>query len=196
MKFKFEVRLGDRVIEIEDEAASAHDVWRKIAFWDSLPSAGPNGEADLRFSHRTPQGYEFFALECRSAGQEFKFGQKKDDKQLFPKGWEPIQHGADDHEEDSQPARQSAPAPARQAQPVSSAPAPAANNASWTAKHAALADAIREVGAYHGADTVAGRVNGWTRGRSIEDLTADEAQGVLNNVNGWLVASKKAMRAA
>src|SRR5262249_8248391 len=99
MRFTFDLKLGDRVIKIEDEAATPAEVFKKIAFWDSLPNEGPAGELDLKFSYRTPKGYEYYAIECPSAGQEFKFGELKDKKGLFPKDWEKILNGTNEYEE-------------------------------------------------------------------------------------------------
>lgn len=103
MKFSFDLRIGDRSIRIEEEAADEHEFWRRMAFWDSLPAAGPNGEADLRFSYRTPKGFEYYTLECRSAGMQFDFGQmNKPTKDLFPKSWSQIQHGQREEREEYQ----------------------------------------------------------------------------------------------
>lgn len=38
--------------------------------------------------HRSNSGYEFFELECKDCKWRFKFGQRKDQEGLFPKGWE------------------------------------------------------------------------------------------------------------
>lgn len=106
MRFEFDLKLGDRVIRMADEAATPAEVFERMAFWDSLPKKGPGGEGDLEFSYRTPKGFEYYAIVCPSAGQEFKFGQLKDEKgQLFPKGWEELRRGADDHHEEEEPQR-------------------------------------------------------------------------------------------
>lgn len=42
---------------------------------------------NLAFCHRTPQGYEYYSVQCRDCQHELKFGQQKDSGRLFPKGW-------------------------------------------------------------------------------------------------------------
>jgi hypothetical protein len=119
MKFEFDLRVGDRVIRIIDEANSQTEFFQKMAFWDTVPKAGPNGEAELQFTFRTPQGYEYYSIACPDAGKEFKFGQPKGEQkrgQLFPKTWEPILHGADHHEEEEGPPTTGQPQPASRKQ--------------------------------------------------------------------------------
>src|SRR5215468_8992366 len=100
MKFEFDLRVGDRVIRIMDEAETQTEFFQKMAFWDTIPKAGPNGEAELHFTYRTPQGYEYYSIACPDAGLEFKFGQfQKNKNSLFPKTWEQILHGLDHYEE-------------------------------------------------------------------------------------------------
>lgn len=101
MKIMFFVKFGDRQIQIEDEVANQAEAWRVVASWDALPQTGPDGQTDLKFSYRTPQGNEYFAIECPSAGKEFKFGQLREGKgKLFPKHWAPILHGLEDFDEE------------------------------------------------------------------------------------------------
>src|SRR5262245_12974730 len=108
MKFEVDLRVGDRVIRITDDAATPAEFFQKMAFYDTIPPAGPNGEADLKFMYRTPQGYEYYTIESESAGEEFKFGQLKEAKGVIPKGspfpksWEPLQHGSERYEEEEQ----------------------------------------------------------------------------------------------
>ena len=45
---------------------------------------------NLRCKHTTPQGkYDYYSVECQDCKYEMKFGQRMEDKRLFPKGWEP-----------------------------------------------------------------------------------------------------------
>jgi hypothetical protein len=129
MKIQFPVKVGDREIQIEEEVANMAEAWQFIASWDALPQAGPNGEGDLRFSYRTPQGYEYYAIKCPSSGKEFKFGQLKNEKhKLFPKDWAPILHGREEFEEEPAPEptptrRESQPTRSASSAPSAAAPA-------------------------------------------------------------------------
>lgn len=38
---------------------------------------------------KTQGGYEYYSIQCQQCKWEFKFGQRKADNQLYPKGWEP-----------------------------------------------------------------------------------------------------------
>lgn len=127
MKITFIAKMGDRQIQIEDEVANEAEAWKVVAFWDSLPQVGPNGQTDLKFSYRTPEGYEYYSIECPSAGKEFKFGQLREGKgKLFPKDWAPILHGREEFEEEPAPAP-ARPSPATPQRPSTTA-APAATN--------------------------------------------------------------------
>lgn len=181
MKFTFDLRLGDRTIRIEDDATTEHELWRKLAFWDSLPTSGPNGETDLRFSYRTPQGFEFFALECRSIGQEFKFGQKKDDKHLFPKGWEAMQHGGarDEYEEEPETRRQP-PTPPRQA-----------SSGAGEDRLANLFETITGLCQFRERADVEAQITKWAKGRRLEDLSNAELTQIEGFATGWLNSTKK-----
>jgi hypothetical protein len=91
---------------IEDEATDIKDFFRIAAMWQSIPTEGPGGEADLKFRYiKTKQDdYEYYSVICPSSGKEFKFGQvKKDTTRLFPKGWQPIFGGGLPDEEEHQP---------------------------------------------------------------------------------------------
>lgn len=48
---------------------------------------------DIRPKYRRHEKYEFYSFVCGNCGWEFKFGQRKDDGGLFPKGWEPPYDG-------------------------------------------------------------------------------------------------------
>jgi hypothetical protein len=129
MKFEFDLRVGDRVIRITDEAETQTEFFQKMAFWDTIPNAGPNGEAELKFTYRTPKGYEYYSIACPDAGVEFKFGEFKEKKKcLFPKTWEPILHGVEHHEEaDPQPATEPPKSGAKKQETKQSKPDPVAS---------------------------------------------------------------------
>jgi hypothetical protein len=91
MKFITTIELGDKTVSIEDECSSEHEMFKKLAFYHSIPSEGPNGEQDLVFCHRNPKNFDYFSVLCPSAKQQFTFGMaNRPDKSLFAKGWEPI----------------------------------------------------------------------------------------------------------
>jgi hypothetical protein len=49
---------------------------------------------------KTQGGYEYYSLLCRQCKWEFKFGQRKNDGGLYPKGWEqPYQSGDESSQE-------------------------------------------------------------------------------------------------
>lgn len=203
MKFSFDLRIGDRVIHIEEEVAGEHQFFQRMAFWDSIPAAGPNGEADLRFSYRTPKGFEYYAIECRSAGEQFDFGQlKKETKDLFPKSWTQIQHGLREEREewdgDPAPATTSAPSPAPRAAappaPRQDAPTPMKSSAGGgidSPTYLALQGVIAELNAYQGAGKVEKQILTWGRGQAPESLGEEDLKRVLSCANGWLLALKK-----
>ncbi len=125
------IRAGSAEIRLEGESDSLRAFWAEMAFWDSLPQAGPGGEDDLQFSYRTPKGNEYFSILCPSAKEEFKFGVlKANPQQLFPKDWERAKHGqyaVDDDEPGSPPPDARTPqqmALDAQAPPAQKAPAP------------------------------------------------------------------------
>lgn len=190
MKFTFDLKIGDRTIRIEEEVAGEHQFWQRMAFWDSLPAAGPNGEADLRFSYRTPKGYEYYALECRPAGQQFDFGQmNKPTKDLFPKSWSQIQHGLREAHDEWHGEPEPEPEPVRRAEPATPA-------IPWAQVHPDLAAAVRDLYAVELAAKVDDQIKKWAKNRGIETLTAAEAQQVTNFARGWLGAIRKAQSRA
>jgi hypothetical protein len=46
------------------------------------------GGEDIAPKHRKNSGFDYYELECKGCGWRFKFGKKKEDDQLYPKGWE------------------------------------------------------------------------------------------------------------
>ena len=61
-----------------------------ISFLEELPRKCPVCDAPLRFSYKSPKGYEYYGLKCSgSPSHESNFGQKKDGGELYYKGqWE------------------------------------------------------------------------------------------------------------
>lgn len=69
-----------------------------LAYCDSIFKVSNCGNCEgpnLRLVHRTPQGYDFYSVQCTDCKHELKFGQTKEGHRLYPKGWEePYQGGA------------------------------------------------------------------------------------------------------
>ena len=108
MLYELKVKIGKKEFLIRDEASSQKDLMTKLAFWTSLPEAGPSGNDNLKVSHRTPKGYEYISIVDEEAGQELTLGfYKEREGELFVKDWKPV-YGADsaeglgsDYEEES-----------------------------------------------------------------------------------------------
>lgn len=112
MKIIFTKNVGGKAFQIEMEVDSPRDFFEKVAFWDSLPEAGPAGEADLQIIHRnTRDGHSYYEILCPSARQVLQFGQhRKDPSSLYRKGWVD-EYGSDrDHSDNGQEARPDPPA--------------------------------------------------------------------------------------
>lgn len=90
MKFSFEIKIGQTKFIIEETAETAKEFFEKSAFFTGLPTTGPDGEDDLQLVHREVKGFEYYSIVSQKAKKEFKFGQHKDMKGLFPKGWEEL----------------------------------------------------------------------------------------------------------
>jgi hypothetical protein len=95
MQVEFNLKLGKDEFLLKVDVANAVEFFEKLSFYSSLPRLGPNGEDDLKITHRTTNdGYNYYSLVSEKAGMEFKFGQPKEDpKGLFPKSWSPIYKG-------------------------------------------------------------------------------------------------------
>ena len=96
---KANTRLGTVTIQIEAE--NTKDLFKELAFFSQCPTeCGNCGSKEIRPSHSTAKGYDFYQMECSACRHELKFGQRKEDGGLFPKhdegknGWCPILRGA------------------------------------------------------------------------------------------------------
>jgi hypothetical protein len=77
-------QIGKSVIEVSAETAK--QAIKESAFFQSLPSTCPVCDSLLKFTHRTPQDFEFFGLECTGEDHHStNFGQNKNGKDLFYK---------------------------------------------------------------------------------------------------------------
>ena len=91
MQVQFKLVIGSNEFTLIETVESHVEFFKKLNFYSTLPKEGPNGEKDLELRYRVAQGqYEYYSIVCKSAGQEFKFGQSKTVGDLFPKGWEPL----------------------------------------------------------------------------------------------------------
>jgi hypothetical protein len=77
-------QIGKSVIEVSAETAK--QAIKESAFFQSLPSTCPVCDSLLKFTHRTPQDFEFFGLECTGEDHHsINFGQNKDGQGLYYK---------------------------------------------------------------------------------------------------------------
>lgn len=126
IQVEYKIKLGQDEFIVKAEVKDEIEFFKKMSFYSNLPKVGPNGETDLKITHRTTtQGYNYYSLVSEKAGQEFKFGQVNDkDGGLYPKGWSPIFQGNNDDQAQQQNTVQAplvgapvqAPAPVQQQQ--------------------------------------------------------------------------------
>lgn len=82
--------MGGRV-RFEAEASTPKEMWKKLALvqsiFDADAACGVCGNKEIRFSHRSPKGFEYFELECGDpkCGARLGFGQHKVGGTLFAK---------------------------------------------------------------------------------------------------------------
>tara|TARA_R110000868_G_C10973188_1_gene771531 strand:+ start:67866 stop:68474 length:609 start_codon:yes stop_codon:yes gene_type:complete len=94
MDIKFKKLIGLTEFTFNVQAEGLKDFFEKVSVYEDIPVEGPNGEKDLKIAFRTTtQGHKYYSVICKSAKQEFKFGQSTDNVSMFPKGWEPIYEG-------------------------------------------------------------------------------------------------------
>lgn len=75
---------GGMVIEIEVE--TQEDIFREVHFWQSLPTVCPVDQMPTRLLFKSPGDYKYFGLVSSGPVQyEYKVGQHKQGKTLFPK---------------------------------------------------------------------------------------------------------------
>lgn len=122
MKVSYELKIGDKVYYIEDEADSMEDFVRKIAPYQALEIEA-RGKTGVYLSYRkTADDDEYFALFHAETGTELHLGVRKDgSKMLFPgkfdkarkttdKSWKPVLHGQNGNlEGESKPVANSQP---------------------------------------------------------------------------------------
>lgn len=91
------------VIEVEVEKVTRKALFRAKAMLDDLiPASCDNcGGTDIRANVREVHGgeYVYYSAVCASCKYEFRYGETKVGKDLFPKGWEPPYRGNSGGEE-------------------------------------------------------------------------------------------------
>jgi hypothetical protein len=110
---EYKIKLGKDEFTLRLDVQNSVEFFEKLSFYSNLPKTGPNGEDDLKITHRTTtQGYNYYSLVSEKAGMEYKFGQPKEDpKVLYGKGWEPLFRGNDSQQQSSAPAQFAMPTP-------------------------------------------------------------------------------------
>jgi len=115
MKVQIKRNFGANEITVTEEVKSQLEFFKLASFFSDLPKACGNcGKEDLAFSYRrTSEDYEYCEIECQDCEHVLKFGQHKEGKTLFPKGWEPPYEAdedsedGDDDEEEDRPSKKS-----------------------------------------------------------------------------------------
>ena len=89
MQVKFNVNdKCQLVIDVPDVTRA----FQFIAYVESVFGVDRCGNCksnNLQLTHRQPKGYDYYSVTCKDCRHEFKFGQVKETKHLFQKGWEP-----------------------------------------------------------------------------------------------------------
>lgn len=89
MKITFEVRPG---LTLEHEAPGTKQAFATIAYWQTVfgvQKCGNCQSPNVRLDYRKPQGYDYYQVHCNDCKYEFKFGQRQETGELYPKGWDP-----------------------------------------------------------------------------------------------------------
>lgn len=91
MQVEYRLKLGSDEVVLRFDAQSEKEVFERLSFFSNIPKTGPNNEQDLKLSFKkTREGDTYYSVISESAGMEYKYGQKKADGLLFPKGWEKL----------------------------------------------------------------------------------------------------------
>jgi len=90
MKYQLTRKMGSTQIIISGESDAQMEFFKTAHFFSEIPDVCKHCKStNLRFLYRQPQGYEYASIMCNDCQHELKFGQYKDTKGLFAKGWEP-----------------------------------------------------------------------------------------------------------
>lgn len=101
MKIKLQT-IGNA--EIEMEVTNEKELISRLAFYQSLPTKCGICGSPVVFSHRQPQGYDYYGLVCEgSPKHESNFGQNREGGKLFFKGdWREVQYNSVAAERDAE----------------------------------------------------------------------------------------------
>lgn len=186
MKHTFPFNFGDRTIMIEFEADTPADFIEKIAFYDSLPAATPNGATDLRFLVRRPKDKQgnpvtYYSIISLKDNLELKLHQHRaNPKSLYSKGeWVRLVSGRDTGDDEEPPTERSAEPSTQQAQ---ASPVTAVNGKQngKSDQEEKLTVMIRELFDAKGIDNVGAekmttlKLLGLPKGLALSDLTLDQ----------------------
>lgn len=98
LQVEYKLKLGQDEFVLRADVKNEIEFFQTMSFYSNLPRVGPNGETDLKITHRTTKdGYNYYSIVSQQAGKEFKFGQINDkDAGLFNKGWEDLYVASND----------------------------------------------------------------------------------------------------
>jgi hypothetical protein len=87
MKVRYTSANGQLVFDVEAETAK--QLFSQLGsiqdIFEAETECGCCHSSDIRFSFRVIDKFAFYELACRKCGAQFKFGQRKDGDDLFPK---------------------------------------------------------------------------------------------------------------
>lgn len=102
-------------------------LFERLSLFAEMPDRCGNpqcAETALQPRHRSPQGNDYYSLDCPACGWRYTYGITKEDKRLFPhRKWEPpyqSEAGDEPRHETARhaPMRETAPQPMAQPQPA------------------------------------------------------------------------------
>jgi rubredoxin len=84
-------------------AENERTLFERVSLFAEMPERCGNpqcGETALQPRHRSPQGNDYYSLDCVACGWRYTYGITKEDKRLFPhRKWEPPFSGSSSNDE-------------------------------------------------------------------------------------------------
>jgi hypothetical protein len=74
--------------EVMVEGQREHEIFQQASLWGEIATHCV-GRKNIALKHRVSQGFDYYEVEDMETGERLRFGQRKEDNGLFPKGWEP-----------------------------------------------------------------------------------------------------------